>query len=85
VLRTRMGNLNLVLEPDMPANTLMAAQVGKCALVGMRSGPENEFIYERPLGETGASQSIQIYGQFGLDHAMEWFHGKLLVPAGTLA
>ncbi|HAM58333.1 MAG TPA: hypothetical protein DCQ64_24125 [Candidatus Rokubacteria bacterium] len=83
-LRTRMGLLNLVLEPDMTANKLLVANLGVCALVGMEV-PSKGILFEEPLDKTGSSSKTQIYGQMGIDHGPEWHHGTLDVPAVTLA
>lgn len=38
-------------------------------------GKGNFFL--EPLAKTGAGEKYQIFGQIGLDHGPEWFHGKI--------
>lgn len=38
-------------------------------------GYGNFFL--EPLAKTGAGEKYQIFGQIGLDHGPEWFHGKI--------
>ena len=81
---TRMGTLNLVLEPDMPADTIDIFNIGAMAVVGLEV-PGKGILFEEALSKTGSSDKTQIYGQLGIDHGPEWMHGKLLVPAGSAA
>ena len=39
--------------------------------------PEKGNFFLEPLAKTGAGESYQIFGQIGLDHGPEWFHGKI--------
>lgn len=38
-------------------------------------GKGNFFL--EPLAKTGAGEKYQIFGQIGLDHGPEWYHGKI--------
>ena len=37
-------------------------------------GKGNFFL--EPLAKTGAGEKYQLFGQIGLDHGPEWYHGK---------
>ena len=36
---------------------------------------KHNFFLE-PLAKTGAGEKYQLFGQIGLDHGPEWYHGK---------
>ena len=56
--------------------------LGAAGLVGMEV-PGKGILFEEPLAKTGASDSSQIYGQFGIDHGPEYLHGIARVPQGV--
>jgi len=39
--------------------------------------PGKGFLFYEELAKSGASEKGQIYGQIGLDHGPEIYHGKL--------
>jgi len=81
-LYTRFGILNLVLEPDMPADTVGLFNLGVAGVVGLPV-PNKGVLFEEALNKTGSSDKTQIYGQLGCAHGPEFCHGKLLVPAAS--
>ena len=44
-------------------------------------GKGNFFLEQ--LAKTGAGESYQLFGQIGLDHGPEWYHGKFTDIATT--
>jgi hypothetical protein len=78
---TRYGTVNIVLEPDMPANQVLLADLRVVSPVGM-AVPGKGILFAEPLAKTGSADNIQIYGQLGLDHGPEFCHGLLKVPNG---
>jgi len=72
---TRYGRLNLVYEPDMPAQTAVAANMSVVGVVGLPV-PGKGILFEEPLAKQGSRDGTQIYGQLGLDHGPEWMHAK---------
>ncbi len=80
-IATTFGVLNLVLEPDVPANTLLVVYADVLGLVG-QPVPGKGILFEEPLYKQGSSDQTQIYGQLGMDHGPEYLHGLLKVPAG---
>jgi len=77
---TDIGTFVLALEPDMPAHTVLLADLSVVGLVGLPV-PEKGIIFMEPLAKTGSADTMQIYGQLGLDHGPEFCHGKLIVPS----
>lgn len=80
---TPYGNLNIVLEPDMPAQELMICDMGVIAPVGLFV-PQKGILFMEELAKTGSSDNVQIYGQLGVDHGPEYCHGLLKLPAFSL-
>ena len=81
-LLTTFGELLLVLEPDMPANTALIAKMDEVAPVGLEV-PGKGVIFEEMLYKQGSADQTQIYGQLGIDHGPEYYHGLLKLPAGV--
>jgi hypothetical protein len=81
-LHTRFGILNLVLEPDMPSDTVALFNLGVAGVVGLPV-PNKGILFEEALNRTGSSDKTQLYGQMGIAHGPEYCHGKLLVPAAS--
>ncbi|HTE16864.1 MAG TPA: DUF5309 family protein [Armatimonadota bacterium] len=81
-LYTRFGILNLVLEPDMPADQVALVNLGVAGVVGLPV-PGKGLVFEEPLQKVGSSDKTQIYGQLGIAHGPEYAHAKLLVPAAS--
>ena len=82
---TRFGKLNLVLDFDVPAQSLNALNLSVVGFVGLPV-PGKGVLFERPLPESRSADATQIYGQLGIDHGPEWMHGKAInLPAGKLA
>jgi hypothetical protein len=82
ILYTRFGIVNLVLEPDMPSDKVLLANLGVVSPVGLPV-PGKGILFEEALSKTGSSDATQIYGQMGIDHGPEFCHGVLTVPSAT--
>jgi hypothetical protein len=82
-LYTKFGILNLVLDPDMPAQTLGIFNLGVAGLVGLPV-PAKGILFEEPLFKQGSADQTQIYGQLSIDHGPEFLHGLLKVPVVSL-
>lgn len=78
---TRFGILNLVLEPDMPANEFAILNLGVAGIVGLPV-PGKGILFEEPLYKQGSSDETQIYGQMGIAHGPEYMHALCLLPSG---
>lgn len=57
-------------------------RLGACRNVLQSTPGKGNFFYE-PLDKRGAAEHGQIFGQWGLDHAHEWLHGKIVDLATT--
>jgi hypothetical protein len=73
---TDFAEVGVVWAPHMPADQLAVIDVAYCAPVFLPV-PGKGFLFYEALAKTGASESGQIYGQIGLDHGPEVYHGKL--------
>jgi hypothetical protein len=65
-----------------PNGTAGFYRLGICRNVLQSVPGKGNFFYEA-LAKTGASDSGQIFGQWGLDHGHEWMHGKITGLATT--
>jgi hypothetical protein len=76
--RTPFGTLNFLEGGHRyQANgTAGFYNLGICRNVLQGVPGKGNFFYE-PLAKTGAAESGQIFGQWGLDHGPEWMHAKI--------
>lgn len=70
------GVMNLVLDYDMPQDTLAVVNFDAIRVVGTPV-PNKGVLFLEPLAKTGATEEYQLYGELGLDHGPEWLHGKI--------
>ncbi|MFP3990657.1 DUF5309 family protein [Streptomyces sp. E11-3] len=73
---TDFGELNIMLNRYMPADTIAVVSLDQCAPVFMLI-PDKGFLFVEPLAKDGASQKAQIYGEIGLKYGNEMSHGKI--------
>lgn len=71
-----LGTVHIVLGEFIPAGTAYLFNLGVIAPVEQQVPGKGNFFLE-PLAKTGAGDSSQIFGQIGLDHGPEWYHGKI--------
>ena len=79
---TPLGTVYLYLGECLPAGTALLLNLNAIAPVHQPIPGKGNFFLE-PLAKTGAGQKYQIFGQLGLDHGPEWFHGKFTGIATT--
>lgn len=72
---TPLGVVYLYLGECLPAGTALLLDLDVIRPVGQPVPGKGNFFLE-PLAKTGAGEKYQIFGQLGLDHGPEWFHGK---------
>ena len=72
---TPLGRLNLYLGAYLPAGTALILNLNVLAPVEQPVPGKGNFFLE-PLAKVGAGEKYQIFGQVGLDHGPEWYHGK---------
>lgn len=79
---TPLGVVYLYLGECLPAGTALLLNLSAIAPVHQPIPGKGNFFLE-PLAKTGAGQKYQIFGQMGLDHGPEWYHGKFTGIATT--
>ena len=60
----------------LPDGTALVYNPAVCGPVEQPVPGKGNFFREE-LSKTGAGEKYQIFGQIGLDHGPEWFHGKI--------
>lgn len=73
---TNFCELGIVWCPVMPDDVVMIADMSYISPVFLPV-PGKGFLFYEELSKTGASEKGQLYGQIGLDHGVEMFHGKI--------
>lgn len=72
---TPLGVVYLHLGEFLPAGTAFLLNLDVLAPVHQPTPKKGNFFLEE-LAKVGAGKKFQIFGQLGLDHGPEWFHGK---------
>lgn len=72
---TPIGVVYLYLGEYLPAGTALLLNLSVLAPVYQPVPGKGNFFLE-PLAKTGAGEKYQLFGQIGLDHGPEWYHGK---------
>lgn len=75
-IETDFGKCNIMLDNDVPTDTLLVVSLDECAPVFLEIPGKGTFFAE-PLAKTGALDRVQIYGEIGLKYGAEQHHGKL--------
>ena len=79
---TPLGVVYLYLGECLPAGTALLLNLDVIAPVYQPVPGKGNFFLE-PLAKTGAGETYQLFGQIGLDHGPEWYHGKFTGIAQT--
>ena len=72
---TPLGVVYLYLGECLPAGTALLLNLDVIAPVYQPVPGKGNFFLEA-LAKTGAGEKYQLFGQLGLDHGPEWYHGK---------
>ena len=72
---TPLGEVYLYLGECLPAGTAFILDLEALAPVIQPVPGKGNFFLEE-LAKTGAGTTYQLFGQIGLDHGPEWYHGK---------
>lgn len=75
-IETDFAILGVVWAPNVPAATLLIADLSVCSPVFLPV-PEKGVLFYEELSKTGAAEKGQIYGQLGLDYGPEEYHGTI--------
>lgn len=70
-----LGVVYLFLGEFLPAGTALLLNLDVIAPVYQPVPGKGNFFLEQ-LAKTGAGEKYQLFGQIGLDHGPEWYHGK---------
>lgn len=76
-LLTPLGEVGVYLGEFLPAGTVMLWNPAVVAPVEQPHPEKGNFFLEE-LAKIGAGSKYQIFGQIGLDHGPEWWHGKIV-------
>lgn len=74
-LITPLATVGIYNGEFLPAGTALLLNVNVLAPVHQPTPGKGNFFLEL-LAKTGAGERYQIFGQIGLDHGPEWYHGK---------
>lgn len=81
-LTTPMGDIYLRDGMYLPSGTALVLDLNVIAPVVQPVPGKGNFFLEQ-LAKTGAGENYQLFGQIGLDHGPEWYHGKITGLATT--
>lgn len=76
IIETDFADVGVVWSPNMPAATILVADLDVCRPVFLPVPGKGPIFYEE-LSRTGASEKGQVYGQIGLDYGPEEYHGTI--------
>lgn len=79
---TPLGIVYLYLGECLPAGTALLLNLDVIAPVYQPVPGKGNFFLE-PLAKVGAGEKYQLFGQIGLDHGPEWYHGKFTGISAT--
>ena len=79
---TPIGIVYLYLGECLPSGTALLLNLDVLAPVYQPVPKKGNFFLEQ-LAKTGAGEKYQLFGQIGLDHGPEWYHGKFTGIATT--
>lgn len=79
---TPLGVVYLYLGECLPAGTALLLNLNVISPVYQPVPGKGNFFLE-PLAKSGAGEKYQLFGQIGLDHGPEWYHGKFTGIATT--
>lgn len=79
---TPIGVVYLYLGECLPKGTALLLNLDVIAPVYQPVPGKGNFFLEQ-LAKTGAGEKYQLFGQIGLDHGPEWYHGKFTGIAQT--
>ena len=75
-IETDFGMLGVVWAPFMTTSCVLAAELSVCKPVFCEV-PGKGVLFRDTLAKVGAADTEMIYGQIGLDHGPEAFHGQI--------
>ncbi len=76
-IETDFGVCNVMIDLNVPENTLLVASLDHLAPVFLEV-PGKGHLFSEPLAKTGAKEAYQLYCEVGLMYGAEQAHGKLI-------
>lgn len=76
IVMTEFGPVRFMAHRHCPQGTIEFANMAVCKNRVTPTPGKGNFFYE-PLAKTGAGESGQIFGMWGLDYGPEWYHAKI--------
>jgi hypothetical protein len=76
-IMTQFFEAEVVFDAQMPADTILIADMDKIQLRGVEIAGKGGAIVFEELGKTGAAWKYQLYAQLGLDYSDPNFHASL--------
>lgn len=76
MVETDFTTFGVVYDRQMPADEIALVDVSVCAPVSMPIPGKGHFFLE-PMAKTKSADAWQLYGEIGLEHGPEFFHGKM--------
>jgi len=76
-IETDFGTFSIMIEPEMPNGTIVAASLEELAPRFLLIPGKGYFFWE-PLAKTGAAERSQLYGEIGLEYGNEKKHAKIV-------
>lgn len=74
-LETPLGDIYIYSGQCLPQGTPLVLDLDVIAPVYQPVPSKGNFFLEQ-LAKAGAGETYQLFGQIGLDHGPEWYHGK---------
>lgn len=74
-LVTDFGQLGVVYAPQVAQTEVLITDMSKISLAVLPY--MGDALKVEPIAKSGASEQVQLYGQFGCDYGHEVFHGKI--------
>ena len=75
-IETDFGMLGVVWSPHLTTSVVLAAELSVCKPVFCEV-PGKGVLFRDTLAKVGAADTEMLYGQIGLDHGPEEFHGQI--------
>ena len=76
-IETDFGRASIMVEPAVPAGTLLAVSLEECAPRFLAVPGKGYFFWE-PLAKVGAAERSMLYGEIGLEYGNERKHAKII-------
>lgn len=73
---TDFCTIKIVLDPFMPQDKILIADIGYISAVGLNTNGSN--FYFEPIAKSGAAYEEMFYGNIGLDYGPAFLHGSII-------